>query len=333
MKIHSITSSSGGHYIMQSAPKRECEKERENLIQNDYENTSIKEKLDARASFKGNTPFIHTASLYASRNPLVAEALFALLITCGLRPASIMATASNKGDKDKCTYQAAKSVSSGLIGLATTVLVATPIAAATKYGLANGLFKMPSKMKTTSKEIVKKGIDELKQIQETVKESNPKLYEKISKVIDHKEIVSKKVENGKVVTKTDSYDILNIDAMKKLEDNGIDGFKKAIKDVSPNSSKIVNDAIYEQNTQNNYQNTAKNVADKFFQPIFMPIRAAITISAIPPLLSYFGLKKSGNKVAEPQNINVFSSLNTASLQRKNTKDVFKQFSGVTNHAN
>lgn len=64
---------------------------------------------------------------YIGDNPLLSEALFALLITCGLRPATIMVTPGNGEDKEKNQYAAAHSIASGVIGLATTVLISQPI--------------------------------------------------------------------------------------------------------------------------------------------------------------------------------------------------------------
>ena len=148
-KINSITTTTG--YLKGRATERllsqgkECAKERHNLKQNynDKINTTIESNSDGRVSFKGGTPLLHKAANFASDNPLVAEALFAILITCGLRPLTIMATAKTDEDKEKCSYQAAKSVSTGLVGLATSVLVGIPIAAAAKAAQKRGAFNMP----------------------------------------------------------------------------------------------------------------------------------------------------------------------------------------------
>ena len=148
MRINSITSTAPGRGNT-SAPcalkrDRECVKERDNLKQNNYDNinTSIKSNPDARVSFRG-TPFLHTAANFVTDKPLVAEAIFALFITCGLRPLSIMATAKDETEKDKCAYQAAKSISSGLVGLAMTAVIGSHIGDATKNAEQNDVFKIP----------------------------------------------------------------------------------------------------------------------------------------------------------------------------------------------
>ena len=87
---------------------------------NDQINTTIKSNSDGRVSFKGAEPFLHKAANFANNNPLLADATFALLITCLARPLTIMATAKTEKDKEKCSYQAAKSITSGLIGLGMT---------------------------------------------------------------------------------------------------------------------------------------------------------------------------------------------------------------------
>ena len=69
-------------------------------INNDQINTTIKSNSDGRASFKGGAPLLHKAAQFVSYSPLIAEAIFALFITCGARPLTIMATAKNAEDKE-----------------------------------------------------------------------------------------------------------------------------------------------------------------------------------------------------------------------------------------
>ena len=141
MKINSIITNTGYH-LKGRAPEsslgrgRECAKERYDLKQNNNDkiNTTIKSNSDGRVSFKGADPstWLHHVARFSSDKPLLAEALFALLITCGARPLTIMATAKTDEDKEKCHYQVAKSIASGLLGLAATALISTPISGATK---------------------------------------------------------------------------------------------------------------------------------------------------------------------------------------------------------
>ncbi len=152
MKINSITTNKA--YLKgrasEASPERqrECAKERYELQQNnnDQINTTIKRDSDGRVSFKGKDPstWLHNVAHFAGDKPLLAEALFAILITCGARPITIMATAKTEEDKEKCQYQVAKSISSGILGLAATALINPPISKATKAMEKSGAFnKIP----------------------------------------------------------------------------------------------------------------------------------------------------------------------------------------------
>ena len=66
--------------------------------------------------------------LYSNKNTLVIEALYALLITCLLRPAvTLMTPASSEADKEKNKFRAAHAAASGALGFAFTVCFAHPI--------------------------------------------------------------------------------------------------------------------------------------------------------------------------------------------------------------
>ncbi len=285
---------------------RECAKERHNsnIINNDKINTTIRSNSDGRVSFKGGgIHFIHHAANFTSNNPLVAEALFAIVVTCGLRPLTIMAGAKNDEDKSKCSYQAAKSISSGLVGLGTTALVGTPIAAATKKAKEAGAFKMPQSVKEESLGIVKKGVDILK--------------EKAAELPEIAGIsLSELTEGGKI----------NLSVFKKAGKDAEKLFTKGVSEKLPDSAESIINAVKEQHTLDNYSNAAKNVADKMFQPVFMPIRATITIALVPIILGALGLKKSSGKQKEQEQAqNPFQNLNLSVI--KDEKDVFGTFTG------
>ncbi len=312
MKINSITPAhihpKSGRF--ETSPVKS---KKRNINNNDKINTTIKMNSDGRASFKGGVPLLHRAANYASYNPLVAEALFAILITCGLRPLTIMATAKNEEEKEKCSYQAAKSISSGLVGLAMTALVGTPIAAATKFANANGHFKMPQAMREKSEEIVKQGIDALKTFSQNL----------VSQGTD--------MEFAQTVNKLIEGDKLNIGIFKKAEKGAEKLFQTQIKEKAPDISETVINAMKEQRVLNNYSRTVKNVMDKLFQPAFMPLRATITVALVPVILGLLGKKKPGqkeNKTTNPQTI-----LNYKVFQTSNEKELFRSFSGVANHEN
>lgn len=62
----------------------------------------------------------------AKENQTVFDAMFALLITCGLRPAAILAQ-SNEQNKQKNEKAASHSISSGIIGYGLAVAIFNPI--------------------------------------------------------------------------------------------------------------------------------------------------------------------------------------------------------------
>ena len=335
MKINSITTNTG--YLKGRASERSTGKEREcvqkNLKQmnNDQINTTIKSNSDGRVSFKGGTPFLHKAANFTADNPLVAEALFALVVTCALRPLTIMATAKTEEDKEKCAYQAAKSVSTGLVGLAMSVLVGIPIAAGAKLAQKKGAFDMPEEMKKKSLEVVKQGVDDL-----------AKVAEKFTQEGKHSELVEQ-------ISKLTSSGKLNLGYFKDMGKGAEKTFKNKITEVAPEIADTVKNAINEQKTVDNFARTSKNIIDKMFQPIFMPLRATITVALVPTILGALGLKKSGKKPvpqetkqqATPQTSQTekkqpsttFGVTNYNIFQANNEKDIFKSFSGMVNNEN
>ncbi len=297
-----------------SMPERMREKsvlDRANLkLNNDQINTTINENSDGRVSFKGGSisaPFLHKMANFASDNPLVAEAIFAILITCGMRPAAIMATAKTDEDKQKCSYQAAKSVSSGLVGLGMTALVATPLAAAVKRVNKNGSFKLPEAVENANKELVRKGIDALNG-------------------------VKNRIQTGVDVNALTADGKFNVGVFAKKGEGSLKNFARTLKEQAPDAAKDIIDGIKAQKSNNNYPKAAKNIMDKFFQPAFMPLRASITIALVPILLKLVGLKKGGKPQQPPQNDNIYNSLYFG-LNSDKAKEVFKTFAGVANYEN
>lgn len=321
MKINSITTSTSYPGRAAEHPlkkERECAYKRHNLNQNnnDQINTTIKMNSDGRASFKGGgVPLLHKAANFASENPLVAEALFAILITCGLRPLTIMATAKTEEDKEKCSYQAAKSVSTGVVGLAMSVLVGVPIAAAAKAVYKKGALKIPDKVKEKATGVVKQGTKALSDLAKRLTETNAddKLAQQITELA---------TEEG-----------LNLNVFKQAGKGSEKTFIRNIKETAPEIFKIVKKAIKEQKAINNYERANKNVIDKLFQPIFMPIRATITVALVPIILNALGLKKSGKKPPEQKQQNPYESLKFTVFQDSSEKELFQSFAGVTNYEN
>ena len=274
-------------------------------------NTTIKRNPDGRASFKGGAPLLHKIATFTKDNPLTAEAMFAILITCGLRPLTIMATAKNDEEKEKCSYQAAKSISSGLVGLAVTAIIATPIAMATKAMNQRGSFAIPSAIKEESQEVVKMGIIELKKLAHRLagEGTNPELVEQIQEL-------------------TETTGMLNL---KRFYENGIKpqrAFLENIASTAPEILETVTKAISEQKVINNYDKTNKNIIDKFFQPIVLPLRAKITIAMVPIILGFLGKTKPGSKPKHDNN-----QLLRNVLQTETEKELFGTFNRMVNNEN
>ena len=113
------------------------------LIQNDSVN-NLNKKTASNVNFRGlpvstakklsdtktwkfaRNEITHKILKMANSNQTVFDALFALFITCGLRPAAIMAQ-SNEKNKKKNQKAASHSISSGIIGYGFAVAVFSPI--------------------------------------------------------------------------------------------------------------------------------------------------------------------------------------------------------------
>ena len=316
MKISSIKTETSYLHSKQTPALLEKQREKSafnlaNLKQNNNEqiNTTIKRNSDGRVSFKGNgAQIFHKVATFAKDNPLIAEALFAIVITCGLRPLAIFATAKTDEEKDKCAYQAAKSVSTGVVGLGMTALVAPPIKDAAKRIYDSGKLTMSSELQARNNGLVQKAVEILS-----------------SKANDIRTEVSipELIADGKINTK-----VFAEKGAKSLK-----AFSKAIREQAPDVADDVLNGIKAQNSTNNYASAAKNVFDKFFQPAFLPIRAAITIALVPIILKTMGIKKGGSKPKEPaQEQNIYNSLNFGFKSQKE-KDLFQSFAGVANYEN
>ena len=304
MKINSITTNTA--YLKNRTNQRSMTMEREcanirhnlNEYNNDQINTTIKRNSDGRVSFKGGAPLLHKIAKFTGEYPLVAEALFALVITCGARPLTILATAKTDEDKEKCSYQAAKSISSGLVGLAMTALVGTVVGASAKTAHAKGFLNHPT---------VRKGIEELKNFASNNKtDANKQLNKLIEKV-----------------TKGNKLDIDFLKDIKVREE-----FFNLLETADSKLCQIVKEAVAQEEACPNYLRTCKNVIDKLFQPIFMPIRATITTALVPVILNSMGIKKT---VKKPQQTTQ-AVADYSMFQTEKEKELFKPFMEVANNA-
>ena len=330
MKINSIKTSTGylhkGRGIERSLNyERECASERVNLKQNnnDQINTTIERNSDGRVSFKGGVPLLHRMANYTKSNPIVAEALFAILITCALRPATIMATAKSEEDRSKCTYQAAKSVSTGVVGLGMSALV---------YNNLSPLIKkvkpaIPEDVKAASLEKVKKGVEAITQYVDDIAKQTGVEESFIGQLRDL-------TKGGKI----------NVGIFKDMGKGAEKAFAEKLTRRAPEVGKKYLDAAKAQKVLNNYSDTASNVLNKFLQPVFMPVRAAITIALVPVILNALGIKKGGSKKAQEaaaqqnkqvpqQQASPYDTLQTQMFQSTSEKEIFNSFLEVANNEN
>ncbi len=75
------------------------------------------------------SPKLHSILKFAKDQQIVFSAAFALILTCGLRPASIILLPSKKNKEDQ-KYASAHSIASGVIGLAISTIAFAPISSA-----------------------------------------------------------------------------------------------------------------------------------------------------------------------------------------------------------
>ena len=215
-------------------------------------------------SFKGNvvdtilkSDVAHSMIHRAYKNPLLSEAIFALLITCGLRPATIMATSGkDEENKKKCRMQVAKSFATGLVGLATTFVVSNPISHAINKFAGSGAknVQLPENLAES--------------VETLIKPANQFLKDNADKL------------KGFAVTnmkgETIETTIENI-VMTKGAKEGLEEFSKEVFDK-------VADAIAAQKGINKYRTTMTSLLKKVICPVFSPAKAAVTIALVPVML-------------------------------------------------
>lgn len=314
MKISSIkneTSYLSAKAMSERSREKSAYKRTDLKLNKDQINTTIKEKSDGRVSFKGEAPALYKASEFVLNNQLLAEAIFALLITCGMRPAVIMTTAKTEEDKEKCHYQAAKSISSGLVGLATTLLVSNPLKTVINKVENDGLLNLPNSVKEKNQYAIETGLNALN---------------------NAKDNLTTKIDLGKL-TEGNKF---NFGVFEKKGEASLRHFKNSLGKEAPIYKDYIKKGINAQKSNNGYAKAARSVMDKLIQPVFMPVRAMITIALVPVILKALGLKKGGKPKPEQQaqqpqlQTNIYNTLNTGI---KPEKEIFKSFMEVSNNEN
>ena len=302
-----------------------CADRQKSGLKNKYDNinTSIKNNSDARVSFKGSIhkPLLDRCAEFAKHNPIAADALLVLPITCLLKPFTLLSMSKTEDEKKKYYYQAAKAIASGLAGFGMALAAGSVLKSSIKLAKKQDAFVMPEALKKKSQSIIDTGIQALKTVKEKIagNEASAPLSDRIEKL----------TENGKL-----NISIFN-NHFDKIDKKEINKFISGIEKVSPENTQAVRAAIEEQKSVNNYEDAAKNTADKLLQPIFLPLRTKVTYLAIPPLLAFLGFKKpvKSNNQKKPEAaeaasaVQVFKGLSSDLFQDKNSKTLFKPFLG------
>lgn len=288
MKINSIKTTTGYLHkgIERSKQKeRECAKERAVLKQNNIDqiNTTIESNSDGRVSFKGWAQFLHGAAEMAGKNPILAEALFAGVVTCTLRPLTILATARTEDEKDKCTYQAAKSISTGVVGVVMSFLVSTPLKWLIDRAEENGATKIPKALETKSQETVQKGVDMLSGY--------------VANIANNTEVEETFIGQIKDLIKDNKF---NVGIFKDMGKGAEKAFGKKLKKRAPEVFEQYVASSKAQNVLNNYSGISREVCNKSILPVFLIAKAMITVALIPVILNAFGIKKGGKKPKEAE---------------------------------
>ena len=231
-------------------------------------------------SFKGNlvdtvlqSKPAHGMIYRAFKNPLLSEALFALIITCGLRPATIMASAGkDEANRKKCKMQVAKSYATGLVGLATTIAISNPIShAINKFAGSGGKnLALPDELAES--------------IDKVIKPANQFLKDNAEKL---KGFVVRNMKGEELETTIENI-VMTKGAKESLEEFSSEIFGK------------VADAISAQKGINKYRTTMSSLLKKVICPVFSPAKAAVTIALVPVALGIIFKKdkKDDNKAED-----------------------------------
>lgn len=257
---------------------------------------------------------------------LVAEALYALGVTAGLRAMVHLATPSkDESEKTKNQYRAANAVATGVIGTIFTILFAKPVGGAVDkiLGTRKGdISKVSAEIMTKVKAMLTEKHPEVSELAETlandvqdlVKTKNARLYrisEKIGSQIQELLKTDEKYKNLPEIPKEVIADIKQI--VESVE-------KELPFEYFKDESYLLARSNLLGFTKDETR-TFKELATRVHQPVFMPVRAWMTIAIVPPLLALMGLKKSSSKPKQQE-----TGTNNLLLS-KVPPTVFKSFAG------
>lgn len=243
--------------------------------------------------------------LFAKDNKIVTESIFALILTCVLRPIAIVSLDRSEDSKEKNLYAAGHSISSGLLGLGFSLVYNQPI-----------------------KKIVHAAVDKLLSTEFIGDEKPSKIlkmgqyqyYHKIAniKASEFNPAELEKMIDFLLIPKDDNPTLLRISATSlfnykhKLNDEAL--FKKTLGLIKTANAESI-----------------KTFLDKLFDAVSLPVKGTLTIMAIPIILGFLGIKKSSiHKNTQKSNSvssnNMTNQINTAKESSVET-NLLKKYTG------
>ena len=261
------------------------------------------------------------------KNPVILTSVYSLVLCTLLRPATIMALPGKNIDDKK--YASAHSIASGIIGLAVTAAILTPVGHRVKR-----VFKNPQKYLKT--ETIKRMYPNVA-TKECIDRATGQKVEKVKVALDGKMLQSDKYEQMRLaeiaeMKKNGTWDLLSDPQKEKLsqrkpylcqsvdpisvdEDIVRSAFYKKKNGeavaLQPNGTPLVDELKIADRKNKNAEQLLKMVPDLL---VAAP-RAAITVATIPFILTkVFGLQKSSAKNKTEETNQVSFNSNQAGLQ-------------------
>lgn len=276
-------------------------------------NATVSENTCGRVSFKG-TPASEAAEAAATftdrivnkirksrklqdmlesavKNNLIAESIFALIVTCTARPATLLAFPTKKPeDKLKNRYAAAKSVASGIVGFVATYAIAEPFKPIVEQTMRNFENKfVPEKLlKPVARYMACEKLN-IEIDKDTLEKATPEMIERAKKIIS---------------------DI----KLNSLFDEAKNAFTEATNQKKQIS--ILTELIA--GRLRNESKTMQAFVSKIHLPASLPLKAMATIALVPIILNVFGIRKKSNDKSKEQ-----KSQQNIIPPQTNLKPVFK----------
>lgn len=138
--------------------------------------STLKASLTEMVKYVSKLPGTRSALQFINDNQLMADAIFAMFITCGLRPLMILLLPSKEEDKQKNQYAAAHSISSGILGWVFAALFAGPVARGVKRQMADPKKYMKKNMDYVTSKLIEGKDKTIKSAYKEVAQQLPQLF-------------------------------------------------------------------------------------------------------------------------------------------------------------